>query len=106
MSTVEIVLQVISALLWAWIFWNIYKLVKITKRIRDERNEAQDEARKYRDSWENLVLIIFALKNEYARQCDVAEIQETALMKHAAICELLFRAGLSGTGGKRDEDEN
>lgn len=104
MSTVEIVLQVVSILLWVWFFWNLYKLFKITKRIRDERNEAQEEALKYRVKYKYLVAAIFELKSAYALQCEIEETQERALMQHAAICELLFRAGLAGTGGNQGDD--
>lgn len=103
MSTVEIALIVTMALLWALFF---VKNMRLLSKIVDQRNKAQEEAVKYRVKYRYLVSVIFELKDGYARRCEAEETQERALMQHAAICELLFRAGLAGTGGKRDEDEN
>ena len=106
MNTVEIVLRAVSFLLWVFIFWNLYRIYKIASRVCDERDEAMDEVEHWKGKYADIVTLTFMLKQSYAEQCDIEETQETALMKHAAICELLFRAGLAGTGGKRDDGEN
>ena len=98
MSTVEIALIVTMALLWALFF---VKNMRLLSKIVDQRNKAQEEALKYRVKYKYLVAAIFELKSAYALQCEVEETQERALMQHAAICELLFRAGLAGTGGTK-----
>lgn len=103
MSKVEIILVVALASLWVWFF---VKNIRLLNKIVEQRNEAQREALKYRAKYSYLVAAIFELKSAYALQCEVEETQERALMQHSAICELMFRAGLAGTGGKRDDDEN
>lgn len=63
-------------------------LVK-AKGIVKQRDEALDK-------YDNLVGVIFSATMEYRRLCDVPDVQKRALMQHAAMCELLFRAGLAG----------
>lgn len=101
--TINELYEIALALLWVWLF---AKNMRLMSKIVDQRNKAQAEALKYREKYKYLVAAIFELKSNYALQCGVEETQERALMQHAAICELLFRAGLAGTGDKRDDDEN
>lgn len=61
--------------------------------------KARKIARDRDEAWakyDNLVGVIFSATMEYRRLCDVPDVQKRALMQHAAMCELLFRAGLAG----------
>lgn len=103
MNTIELALIIVLALLWVWLF---AKNMRLMRKVVEQRNKAQAEVLKYRAKYKYLVAAIIELKSDYALQCEVEETQERALMQHSAICELMFRAGLAGTGGKRDDDEN
>ena len=104
MSKIEIILVVALASLWVWFF---VMNIRLLNKIVEQRNEAMDEAEHWKGKYADIVTLTFMLKQSYAEQCDIEETQETALMKHAALCELLFRAGLAGTGVNHgDEAEN
>ncbi len=89
METLANVLSAVALVISCASLVNIVSCFIKARKIAKNRDEAWAK-------YDNLVGVIFSATMEYRRQCEIPEIKERALMQHAVMCELLFRAGLAG----------